>query len=137
MGFEKSTEAIREGWPLFIIGGIGGIGGIGIIRAIGEIGIIRIIGVIKIPLIIPIAPIEPLIGATSGVTIQQSSSIPGDAPSTIVRGQNSINANSGPYVVVDGIPLNNTGGSLADIAPNDIESIEILKDAELTQNPGY
>lgn len=131
MGFEKSTEAIREGWPLFIIGGIG------IIRAIGEIGIIRIIGVIKIPLIIPIAPIEPLIGATSGVTIQQSSSIPGDAPSTIVRGQNSINANSGPYVVVDGIPLNNTGGSLADIAPNDIESIEILKDAELTQNPGY
>lgn len=132
MGFEKSTEAIREGWPLFIIGGIGGIG---IIRAIGEIGIIGIIGVIKIPLIIPIAPIipippiipiapiEPLIGATSGVTIQQSSSIPGDAPSTIVRGQNSINANSGPYVVVDGIPLNNTGGSLADIAPNDIESI--------------
>lgn len=123
MGFEKSTEAIREGWPLFIIGGIGGIG---IIRAIGEIGIIRIIriiGVIKIPLIIPIppiipiAPIEPLIGATSGVTIQQSSSIPGDAPSTIVRGQNSINANSGPYVVVDGIPLNNTGGSLATSPP--------------------
>lgn len=111
MGFEKSTEAIREGWPLFIIGGIG------IIRAIGEIGIIRIIGVIKIPLIIPIAPIEPLIGATSGVTIQQSSSIPGDAPSTIVRGQNSINANSGPYVVVDGIPLNNTGGSLATSPP--------------------
>lgn len=76
--------------------------------------------------------LQAMQGATSGVTIQQTSSIPGDAPSTLVRGQNSINANSGPYVVVDGIPLNNTGGSLADIAPNDIESIEILKDASAT-----
>lgn len=32
MGFEKSTEAIREGWPLFIIGGIGEIGIIGVIK---------------------------------------------------------------------------------------------------------
>lgn len=51
MGFEKSTEAIREGWPLFIIGGIGEIG------IIGEIRIIGIIGVIKMTLIIPIAPL--------------------------------------------------------------------------------
>lgn len=76
--------------------------------------------------------LQAMQGATSGVTITQNSSIPGDAPSTLVRGQNSINANSGPYVVVDGIPLNNTGGSLADIAPSDIESIEILKDASAT-----
>lgn len=76
--------------------------------------------------------LQAMQGATSGVTITQSSSIPGDAPSALVRGQNSINANSGPYVVVDGIPLTNTGGSLADIAPNDIESIEILKDASAT-----
>lgn len=76
--------------------------------------------------------LQAMQGATSGVTITQQSSIPGDAPTTLVRGQNSINANSGPYVVVDGIPLNNTGGSLADIAPSDIESIEILKDASAT-----
>lgn len=76
--------------------------------------------------------LQAMQGATSGVIITQQSSIPGDAPTTLVRGQNSINANSGPYVVVDGIPLNNTGGSLADIAPNDIESIEILKDASAT-----
>lgn len=82
---------------------------------------------------IPVSNVlQAMQGATSGVTITQSSSIPGDAPSTLVRGQNSINANSGPYVVVDGIPLNNTGGSLADISPNDIESIEILKDASAT-----
>ena len=71
-------------------------------------------------------------GAVAGVTITQSSSIPGDSPSTLVRGQNSINADSGPYIVVDGIPINKTGGSLNDIAPTDIESIEILKDASAT-----
>ena len=62
-------------------------------------------------------------GATAGITITQSSSIPGDAPSALVRGQNSINANSGPYIVVDGVPINKTGGSLNDIAPSDIESM--------------
>ena len=71
-------------------------------------------------------------GATAGITITQSSSIPGDAPSALVRGQNSINASSGPYIVVDGVPINKTGGSLNDIAPNDIESMEILKDASAT-----
>ena len=71
-------------------------------------------------------------GATAGITITQSSSIPGDAPSALVRGQNSINANSGPYIVVDGVPINKTGGSLNDIAPSDIESMEILKDASAT-----
>ena len=71
-------------------------------------------------------------GAAAGVTITQASSIPGDAPTALVRGQNSINANSGPYIVVDGVPINKTGGSLNDIAPSDIESMEILKDASAT-----
>ncbi len=71
-------------------------------------------------------------GAAAGITITQPSSIPGDAPDALVRGQNSINANSGPYIVVDGVPINKTGGSLNDIAPSDIESMEILKDASAT-----
>jgi TonB-linked SusC/RagA family outer membrane protein len=71
-------------------------------------------------------------GAAAGITITQTSSIPGDAPDALVRGQNSINANSGPYIVVDGVPINKTGGSLNDIAPSDIESMEILKDASAT-----
>jgi TonB-linked SusC/RagA family outer membrane protein len=68
-------------------------------------------------------------GAVAGVNVTTTSSVPGSSPSTIIRGQNSINANSGPYVVVDGIPLSKTGGSLNDINPNDIASMEILKDA--------
>ena len=71
-------------------------------------------------------------GAAAGVTIQQGSSIPGDAPSALVRGRNSINAGTGPYIVVDGIPISKSGGSLNDINPGDIESMEILKDASAT-----
>ncbi len=67
-------------------------------------------------------------GAVSNVTVSQASSIPGDAPSVQVRGRNSINAGSEPYVVVDGIPLTKTDGSINDINPNDIESVEVLKD---------
>ena len=71
-------------------------------------------------------------GAAAGVTITQTSSIPGDAPDALVRGRNSINANSGPYIVVDGVPISKSGGTLNDINPNDIESMEILKDASAT-----
>ncbi len=67
-------------------------------------------------------------GAVANVSVSQASSIPGDAPSVQIRGRNSINASSEPYVVVDGIPLSRTDGSINDINPNDIESIEILKD---------
>ncbi len=71
-------------------------------------------------------------GAAAGVTITQGSSIPGDAPSALIRGRNSINASTSPYIVVDGVPISNTGGSLSDINPGDIESMEILKDASAT-----
>lgn len=71
-------------------------------------------------------------GSAPGVTITQTSSIPGDAPDALVRGKNSINASSGPYIVVDGVPISKSGGTLNDINPNDIESMEILKDASAT-----
>jgi len=73
--------------------------------------------------------LQAIQGAAAGVNISQTSSVPGAQPAAMVRGQNSINASTGPYVVVDGIPLTKTGGSLNDINPNDIASVEILKDA--------
>jgi len=73
--------------------------------------------------------LQAIQGAAAGVNISQTSSVPGAQPAALVRGQNSINAATGPYVVVDGIPLTKTGGSLNDINPNDIASVEILKDA--------
>ncbi len=76
--------------------------------------------------------LQAIQGTAAGVTIQQSSAIPGDSPSALVRGQNSINASSGPYIVVDGVPISKAGGSLNDINPGDIESMEVLKDASAT-----
>ncbi len=48
-----------------------------------------------------------------------------------IRGQTSINANAEPLYVIDGLPVQpGPGGSLAGINPHDIDSIEVLKDAQ-------
>jgi TonB-linked SusC/RagA family outer membrane protein len=65
-------------------------------------------------------------GAIPGVMIQTSSA--GASPDQVImiRGRNSILADNSPLIVVDGIPYS---GSISDLNPNDIQSIEILKDA--------
>ena len=65
-------------------------------------------------------------GSVAGVSITQTSSIPGSSPTALVRGVNSISANTNPFIVMDGIPFN---GNYNDINTNDIESVDILKDA--------
>jgi len=73
----------------------------------------------------------------AGVQVTQNSAAPGGNVSVRVRGTNSINGSSEPLYVVDGIQISNTGGvndvsPLAMINPNDIESVDILKDASAT-----
>lgn len=66
-------------------------------------------------------------GAIPGIQVNTNSA--GASPngnSILIRGRNSIRAGNGPLIVVDGFPY---GGALSDISPNDIQSIEILKDA--------
>ncbi|WP_223834105.1 SusC/RagA family TonB-linked outer membrane protein [Spirosoma profusum] len=70
----------------------------------------------------------------SGVQVNQNTGAPGGNISVRIRGTNSINGNSEPLYVVDGIQISNSGGindvsPLSSINPNDIESVEILKDA--------
>jgi TonB-linked SusC/RagA family outer membrane protein len=67
---------------------------------------------------------QALQGKTSGVYIAQSSGTPGGAMSIKIRG-NSSDGKNDPIYIVDGIKT----GSIDFLAPNDIESIEILKDA--------
>jgi len=69
---------------------------------------------------------DALAGKLSGVLIQNSNGEPGAAPKIQVRAASSISGNSNPLIVVDGFPIT---GSLATINPNDIESLEVLKDA--------
>ena len=73
--------------------------------------------------------LHALEGAVAGLKVNQTSSVPGSSAGVLVRGVNSINANTAPLTVIDGVPFSNLGGSMNDINPNDIESIEVLKDA--------
>lgn len=93
---------------------------------------------------IPVAGFnEQLQGKASGVQINSNTGIPGDGAFVRVRGTTSINASNDPLYIVDGVFINNTslqtvnsGGRatspLADINPNDIQNIEVLKDASAT-----
>lgn len=69
---------------------------------------------------------DALAGKLSGVLIQNQSGEPGADPKIQVRAASSLSGDSNPLIVVDGYPIS---GSLATINPNDIESLEVLKDA--------
>ena len=81
---------------------------------------------------IPVAStVDALKGRVAGVDIQSVNGRPGQAPAIQIRGQRSINASNQPLFVVDGVPLV-SGGTAFDINPQDILSVEILKDAAST-----
>ena len=68
--------------------------------------------------------VQGLQGRASGVDIVRSDGSPGSVPNIRIRGTGTINS-ADPLVVIDGVPA----GNLNDVNPNDIASIEILKDA--------
>ena len=73
--------------------------------------------------------LQAMQGKAAGVQIT-SNNRPGELGDVRIRGNRSINASNDPLYVIDGIPM--TAGSMADVNPNDIESMEILKDASAT-----
>ncbi|MFD2721609.1 SusC/RagA family TonB-linked outer membrane protein [Hymenobacter monticola] len=81
---------------------------------------------------------QALQGRMAGVNINTTSGTLGDQAVIRIRGANSISNSSQPLFVVDGVPLNNNAQAnslstrynpLADINPNDIASVDVLKDA--------
>lgn len=92
-------------------------------------------------------PLAAMQGHMSGVNIVQASGVPGGGFSIEVRGRNFINGVSDPLFIVDGVPFGSqslgdyqisgqiVGGNISPlnaINPNDIKSIEVLKDADAT-----
>jgi TonB-linked SusC/RagA family outer membrane protein len=71
---------------------------------------------------------EAFAGQLSGVRAQNQSGIPGSELTIKIRGVNTINGNSSPLYVIDGIPREN----MTDINPSDVASIQVLKDASAT-----
>ncbi len=95
------------------------------------------------------SPQEVLRGRVAGLSMIENSGEPGSGVSLRIRGMTSISASSEPLYVIDGVPINNTsvtpGGAsaggvtssssanpLALISPQNIESIQVLKDAAST-----
>jgi TonB-linked SusC/RagA family outer membrane protein len=82
---------------------------------------------------------QALVGQIAGVNVKQTTGLPGKGFSIQVRGSGSISANTEPLYVLDGFPLGQSsadgtgnfsgGNALDNINPEDIESIEVLKDA--------
>ncbi len=89
---------------------------------------------------------DALVGQVAGVQIQQTTGAPGGGVSIKIRGVGSITSGSQPLYVVDGVPIDNvistsavagwTGqqaqNPMSSMNPNDIQSIDILKDASST-----
>ncbi len=89
---------------------------------------------------VPVSNItQSLQGRVAGIDIQNTSSRPGGSPIIRIRGSRSLGntmdvnnpnpPNNDPLIVVDGIPFN---GTINDLNPNDIVSMDILKDASAT-----
>jgi TonB-linked SusC/RagA family outer membrane protein len=89
-------------------------------------------------------PLAALTGRAPGLIITQSNGLPGAGFAVQVRGQNSILNGNDPLFLIDGVPFTNKSISLGVISangsqspfnsinPGDIESIEVLKDADAT-----
>ncbi|MBL1408744.1 SusC/RagA family TonB-linked outer membrane protein [Sphingobacterium faecale] len=89
---------------------------------------------------------QALQGKLAGVSIHKNSAQPGGGIDILVRGASSVNASNTPLVIIDGIPISqvvqpeNSEGRTGDgtqsplnfLNPNDVESIEVLKDASAT-----
>ena len=68
-------------------------------------------------------------GKVAGVTVQQTSGLPGSGMTVRVRGASSIASSNDPLYVVDGVPVGTGNYAIAYLSPQDIETMQILKDA--------
>ncbi len=71
---------------------------------------------------------DALQGRAAGVTVARANGQPGSNFKVRIRGVNSITGNNSPLIVIDGVQ----GGDLSTLNPNDIETIDVLKDASAT-----
>lgn len=78
-------------------------------------------------------PLESIQGKVAGVDIQRSNGSASSGVSITIRGNRSIGAGNGPLFIVDGVQT----GSIENLNPNDIESMEFLKDASSTAIYGW
>ena len=82
-------------------------------------------------------PSDLLRGKSAGVVVTSGSGQPGAGATIRIRGGSSLSATNDPLIIIDGLPVSNSGISgmadpLSSVNPNDIESFTVLKDASAT-----
>ncbi len=76
----------------------------------------------------PVQAARAIQGQVAGATVTKTSNRPGAGYNITIRGENTINNSTQPLVVIDGL----MGGDINSINPNDIQSMDVLKDASST-----
>ncbi len=80
---------------------------------------------------VPVANLQQALqGRAAGLEVQRVGTKPGAGAVIRIRGERTINGSNDPLIILDGIPFE--GGSLSDINPDDVASVDILKDASAT-----
>ena len=80
---------------------------------------------------VPIASVDQLLqGTAAGTNVRQATGQPGAAASVIIRGRSSLQGNNDPLYVIDGVPVSED--NFRSLNSNDIESMNVLKDASAT-----
>lgn len=74
---------------------------------------------------------QALAGRVAGVNVSSAEGMPGGSMNIVIRGNNSVTQDNSPLYVIDGFPVEDASVA-STINPNDIESIDILKDASAT-----
>ena len=91
----------------------------------GAISVVKAADIVRSP---TNDPLEAIQGMIPGADITKVSGKEGSGDSIHIRGTRTISGNTGPLYIIDGIQ----GGNINNMNPNDIESIEVLKDASST-----
>ena len=94
----------------------------------GSVSKVNMVDMIKAPVM---SFDQALAGRVAGVNVSSSEGIPGGTMNIVIRGNNSITQGNNPLYVIDGFPVDDPTIA-STINPNDIESMDILKDASAT-----
>lgn len=111
--------------------------GYGTVRKKDATGSVAVMKVDDINKGVTVTPADLLKGKIAGVLVTSNSGAPGAGSQIRIRGGSSLTASNDPLIVIDGVPLDNSGiagigDPLSAINPADIESFSILKDASAT-----
>ena len=131
LGYESQTLKVKNGMRVFLKSDAATLDEV-IVVAFGTAkksaftGSAKAVGSEDIKLTQTTSVTGALAGNVAGVQLTQSSGSPSGSPTIRIRGFGSLNAGNDPLIIVDGAPYS---GDMANINPNDVETMTVLKDA--------